>query len=224
MANTVLFDLFGVIAHNQSPHARSRLAYTAGAGDAADPAFWDAYWRLRPPYDQGLTTGPGYWQHVAHALGTIFGGQRIAELIAADIASWSTVDETMLDILDELASSGCRLALLSNIPEEVAAHYEHHHAWLDRFQVRAFSCRIGHVKPQPAAFQWCLDALGVSADQVLFIDDRRENIQAAYSLGMQGLLFTNPAQLREHLLLERGTYHPPAMANAQRPEPGACRV
>jgi FMN phosphatase YigB (HAD superfamily) len=49
------------------------------------------------------------------------------------------------------------------------------------------------------------DLFGVIAhNQVLFIDDRRDNIQAAHSLGMQGLLFTNPAQLQEHLLLEPG--------------------
>ena len=199
MAEILLFDLFGVIAHHQSPHGRSRLAYTAGVSDAAEAAFWNAYWRLRPPYDQGLIAGSDYWQQVAHTLGTTFGDQQVTDLITADIASWSAVDDSMVDLLGELTSSGCRLALLSNIPEELAAHYEDHHTWLDHFQLRAFSCRIGHAKPQPAAFRWCLDALGASAGQVLFVDDRHDNIQAALSLGMQGHLFTTPAQLQEHL-------------------------
>jgi hypothetical protein len=47
-----------------------------------------------------------------------------------------------------------RLALLSNIPEELASHYENHHSRLEMFQVRGFSCRIGHAKPDPAAFRW----------------------------------------------------------------------
>lgn len=60
------------------------------------------------------------------------------------------------------------------------------------FQVRGFSCRIGHAKPDPAAFRWCLDALAVPADQVVFVDDREENIQAARAIGMRCHLFTTP--------------------------------
>jgi hypothetical protein len=39
---------------------------------------------------------------------------------------------------------------------------------------RGISCRIGHAKPNPAAFRWCLDALAVPANQVVFVDDRGE--------------------------------------------------
>ena len=108
---------------------------------------------------------------------------------------------TMLALLGELAASGQRLALLSNIPEELAAHYELHHRWLEMFQVRGFSCRIGHAKPNPAAFRWCLDALAVPADQVVFVDDRGENIRAAQTIGIRCHLFTTPARVRELLVV-----------------------
>ena len=67
---------------------------------------------------------------MARALDIVFDDRQIADLAAADIASWSAVDETMVALLGELAASGQRLALLSNIPEELAAHYEIHHSWL----------------------------------------------------------------------------------------------
>src|SRR4051812_223817 len=97
-ASTVLFDLFGVIARHQSAEGRDRLARTA---DVEAPAFWEAYWALRPPYDRGQVTGPGYWQRVADALGTRFHGRRIADLIEADIASWSAVDDAMVAAVEE---------------------------------------------------------------------------------------------------------------------------
>lgn len=109
---------------------------------------------------------------MARALDIIFDDRQIADLATADIVSWSAVDQTMVALLGELAASGHRLALPSNIPEELAAHYEIHHSWLEMFQVRGFSCRIGHAKPNPAAFRWCLDALAVPADQVVSVDDR----------------------------------------------------
>ena len=80
---TVLFDLFGVLARSQSTEGKNRLARTAGA---SGPAFWEAYWALRPPYDRGQVTGPGYWHQVADALGTRFDRRRIAELVEADTA------------------------------------------------------------------------------------------------------------------------------------------
>ncbi|MEV0372917.1 HAD family phosphatase [Streptomyces sp. NPDC050636] len=197
MTGTVLFDLFGVIARHQSMAGKDRLARTAGV---PAPAFWDAYWALRPPYDRGDVTGPGYWQQVADSLSTRFDDQRIAELVDADIASWSAVDETMVALVEDLAAAGRRIALLSNIPEELAAHYEEHHPWLRHFPIRAFSCRIGHAKPGSDAYRWCQNALHTEPDRILFVDDRQDNIRAAEATGMHGHLFTTPARLREALV------------------------
>ncbi|WP_329119766.1 HAD family hydrolase [Streptomyces sp. NBC_01465] len=193
MTGTVLFDLFGVIARQQSEEGKDRLVKTAGV---PAPAFWGAYWAYRPRYDSGQLTGATYWEHV---LGTLPDATRTAALIEADIASWSAVDDEMVDLISELAASGRRIALLSNIPEELAVHYEAHHPWLKHFEFRAFSCRIGHAKPDPDAYLWCRKALGEDPARVLFVDDRRENIVAAEATGLRGHLFTGIAPLREAL-------------------------
>ncbi|MFJ8660392.1 HAD family hydrolase [Streptomyces sp. NPDC093795] len=194
---TVLFDLFGVIALPQPLEAQAALVATAGT---PAPPFWDAYWRLRPPYDRGDLTGPAYWREVGTVLGTRFDATRVGALIDADLASWSAVDEEMVALVGELAATGPRLALLSNIPPELANHYEQHHAaWLQHFDVRAFSCRTGHAKPDPAAYAWCLRALAAPPRDVLFVDDREENVAAAHAAGLHGVLFTGAADLRTAL-------------------------
>src|SRR5579863_7696512 len=98
---------------------------------------------------------------MADALGTTYSRARIAPLIAADCGSWRAVDPRMLDLLDTLARSGLKLGLLSNIPPELADDFLKRYGWLNRFAVLGFSCRIGHVKPEPAAFQWCIETMGV---------------------------------------------------------------
>ncbi|GGM09294.1 HAD family hydrolase [Dactylosporangium sucinum] len=191
MYDVVLFDLFGVIARHQSPAAKGVLAATAGA-----PAteFWDVYWRLRAPYDAGQVTGAEYWRRVATALGTTFDDERVDALVVADVASWSAVDDDMVALVERTAAAGVRLALLSNIPEELASHYERHHGrWLRHFDLVAFSCRIGRAKPNPDAYRWCCNELGVTPGRVLFIDDRAENLDAAGRLGLHTHLFTGPA-------------------------------
>lgn len=134
---------------------------------------------------------------------TVFDDRQIADLATADIVSWSAVDQTMVALLGELAASGHRLALPSNIPGELAAHYEIHHSWLEMFQVRGFSCRIGHAKPNPAAFRWCWTRLPFPPIRSC-PSTTAGNIQAAQTIGMRCHLFTTPARVRELLAARTG--------------------
>jgi putative hydrolase of the HAD superfamily len=193
----VVFDLFGVIACAQSPTGQAETLAAAGIPAGRAEEFWRAYWELRPPYDRGRLAGPDYWRTVAAALDTTFTRAQTAGLIAADCGSWRVVDPQMLDLLDVLARSGLTLGLLSNIPPELADEFLRRHAWLSRFDVLGFSCRIGHVKPEPAAFDWCIRTLGVEPARILFVDDRDENVRAARARGMQGHLFTDAATLAQ---------------------------
>jgi putative hydrolase of the HAD superfamily len=171
----VLFDMFGVIARDQSREVMASMS--------TSPEFWEAYWAHRPAYDRGDVTAAEYWAQV----GT-------EPLVEADVASWSRVDDEMVGLLGDLHAAGQRMALLSNIPEDHARYFERTYAWLDLFEVRGFSCRIGHAKPEAAAFEWCRDRLGDG--DILFVDDRLENVRAAEQAGMRGHHFTGIHDLR----------------------------
>jgi putative hydrolase of the HAD superfamily len=179
--------------------AANALLATAGVHAGGAEEFWRAYWHYRPSYDRGRLSGRDYWTSVGGAVGTAYTGDRIAKLIEADCSSWRAVDPRMLDLLDVLARSGLTLGLLSNIPPELAAEFLQRHAWLGQFAVLGFSCRIGHVKPEPAAFEWCIRTLGAEPSTILFVDDREENVRAARASGMQGHVFTDVATLHRTL-------------------------
>jgi putative hydrolase of the HAD superfamily len=185
----VVFDLFGVIAHTQSPAGQARILDAADcAGRAGD--FWAGYWKLREPYDSGQVSAHDYWRALAGELGVVFSANRIAGLVAADCASWSSVDPAMTGLIETLAEAGVTLGLLSNLPAELADEFESRHAWLRLMASVGFSCRIGRAKPDPAVFEWCSRSLGVAARDILFFDDRAENVTAARAAGMAGHLFT----------------------------------
>lgn len=68
---------------------------------------------------------------------------------------------------------------------------------LDRyFAGYAISWRTGFRKPDPAAFRALWQAAGGGPDSWVFVDDRQTNIDAACSLGMDGVLFRDAVQLR----------------------------
>ncbi|MEO3888874.1 HAD family phosphatase [Nonomuraea sp. B5E05] len=187
----MVFDLYGVIARTQSPESRRRLVELAGV---PEERFWEAYWACRPPYDEGQS-GVAYWGAVAERLGTRF--PDVPALIGADLASWSDVDESMVQVVHELADQGHRLGLLSNIIEELVPHWESRHGdWLGRFASLTFSCPIGAAKPERRAYEICAERMGATPQDILFFDDNMVNVLAAREAGMAAELFESPRQVR----------------------------
>ncbi|WP_026118873.1 HAD family hydrolase [Nocardiopsis ganjiahuensis] len=195
--NAVLFDMFGVVAMDQSPTVRATMVEYSGHGH---DAFWAAYWAPRQDYDRGDLDGPSYWKTVGGLLGEPFGPEQVERFISLDLDSWSRVNGDSVALVSELAEAGVPLGLLSNIPSELAARFEEHHARvLDLFPTLGFSCRIRHAKPEAGAYEWCLERMGVPAGDVLFVDDKRANVEAAERLGLQGHVFTSAPELRRAL-------------------------
>ena len=191
----VMFDFGGVICTPQPEQDLAALAACAGVSIAE---FWDAYWPSRLAYDQAALTAAAFWHDVAGRLGTSFTGAQVSDLVRLDIVSWSHLCEGTVRLIGDLAAHGARLALLSNMPAEVARaiaglpvarHFEH----------LLFSCDLGSVKPDPGCFSQALGRLGAPAAQVVFIDDREENVRAAIGMGMRGIRFTGPEQARAGL-------------------------
>jgi HAD superfamily hydrolase (TIGR01509 family) len=85
---------------------------------------------------------------------------------------------------------GTRLVLASNTNEL-------HHQWfsrvfdrvLDLFDEQVLSFRVGARKPALPFFEACIRASGRTADEIIYIDDRRDYIAAGRALGMQAFVY-----------------------------------
>ncbi|MER5949042.1 HAD-IA family hydrolase [Streptomyces sp. NPDC001904] len=58
------------------------------------------------------------------------------------------------------------------------------------------SARLGVVKPDRKIYEIAASLVGVSFDRCLFVDDTEENVEAAVALGMTGVVYREPADLR----------------------------
>jgi epoxide hydrolase-like predicted phosphatase len=91
-----------------------------------------------------------------------------------------------------------KLAVLSNSPPGLAQ-------WLtgwgirDQFDVVFCSGDEGVVKPDPAAFQITLERLGATPREAVFIDDTPGHVEAAWALGLHGIVFTSAEALADEL-------------------------
>jgi putative hydrolase of the HAD superfamily len=191
----VVFDYGGVICGHQRDEDVAALAAAAGA---SVPDFLAAYWPYRLSYDRAELDGTTYWQKVAAVLGLSLSASQVAELNRLDTASWLHLQEGTVALIEDLAAAGYRLALLSNAPAENAKVLAELPLFR-RFEHVVFSCFLGMVKPEPECYRAVLAKLGARPEEVIFLDDRPENITGAAALGIRGVHFTTPEAARTAL-------------------------
>ena len=57
----------------------------------------------------------------------------------------------------------------------------------------------GVAKPDPAAYRLAVERAGLPAYDLVFVDDRASNVDAAIACGLHGLVFTDADTLRADL-------------------------
>lgn len=98
-----------------------------------------------------------------------------------------TLHPDILPMLRALKEKGLKLAVVSNCYlEEAQAIHEWPESQL--FDALVLSCEQGVRKPDPAIYQRCMEQLGVTAQECLFIGDGGScELEAAEELGMNAL-------------------------------------
>lgn len=182
----VIFDYGNVLSCAQASSDMNAMAKRCGM---PIDRFHDFYWKFRPAYDRGEIKGASFWTSVAAEAGEKPTPDEISELVFLDIQSWLHINQATMEWAVQLRRAGIRLALLSNMPFEIARYIESNCPWVSYFDPLIFSCDLGSVKPEPTIYKNCLAKLNVRADKVLFLDDRAENVTAAAQLGIPGLVF-----------------------------------
>lgn len=71
--------------------------------------------------------------------------------------------------------------------------------FLQWFEYILVSGEVKLKKPDPKIYQMLLSDQGLKAEECIFIDDSARNIAAAKQLGIHGIHFSNPVQLKDTL-------------------------
>ena len=104
----------------------------------------------------------------------------------------------MVDLVKNLQKQGYQTALLSNVKES-KAQIKRHLGLYELFHPALFSYEIGVSKPNLEVYHILLERLKMNPEQVLFIDNKPLNVEAAKSLDIDAVLFVNTNQLTEDL-------------------------
>lgn len=113
----------------------------------------------------------------------------VDEFLTFWFESDSVLDQPCLDFIEKLRVNGCRCYLASTQEQHRAAYLESQMGLGDRVDGSFFSCRIGLRKPDPAYYRLVQREIGLEPRQILFLDDREENVTAAERVGWCAMQF-----------------------------------
>jgi len=196
--SAVIFDYGNVLSAPQGKRETEAMASILKAD--VDP-FLQAYWKFRLDYDRAALDPEEYWRKTAEAVSSTITESQISELIAIDSQSWAHQAPHIPEWARKLRQAGLKTALLSNMPLPVRDFITQCH-WLPTFHHRTFSCDLRVAKPAPEMYQNCIDGLAVDPAQILFLDDRPENVGAAETLGLHAIVYAT-AEIAAKELRER---------------------
>jgi putative hydrolase of the HAD superfamily len=192
----VVFDYGNVLCLEQTLEDMKRMALVCGI---PHERFSQLYWKLRPPYDRGDLDGPAYWTAVVgqQDLGMkdpgfkdmVLTRDQIATLIKLDCEGITRPNQGAVEWAKLLHGEGFPLTLLSNMPLELSRHVTKSLPSLSTFEHLIYSCDYGSIKPELAIYRNCLERLNAAPHDILYLDDRAENVEAAASLGINSVLF-----------------------------------
>ena len=137
------------------------------------PQFWT-------DYDMGVLS----FDQVAEELAAYRGVEPefAREMITIAIGKQETIRPTE-KLIDELKAAGYKLYVLSNMSREFIDYLRKQKVY-ENFDGDVVSCEVGIVKPMPEIYDLLLKRFDLDPAETIFIDDRKENVDAAAAKGI----------------------------------------
>lgn len=190
----VIFDYGKVLS---APQRQASLIAMASTLMLSISEFEPFYWRDRMEYDRAALDARSYWSKIAAYSHRQLSDAQIEELRRHDVEGWSDADPIMVRWANRLRENSVPVAVLSNMPSDLREYVNTKADWFPRFDHMTFSCDIHSCKPDAAIYQHCVSGLKSAPADILFLDDRLENVEGAKRLGLHSFVYTSPEEARE---------------------------
>ena len=192
-----VFDVGGVLLRDGDVSVYEMWETRLGLeqGELKERLWSGEAWKLA---ECGKLTDQRFWSRIGEELG-LSDREQIAAL-RDDLWDTWIVDAQVLSVVDRLRER-YTVALMSNATDALEDLLENRYHILDRFETIINSARLGAVKPEQRIYKETLKRLAMKPEEVVFVDDRAENITAAAAMGMHVVWFVNAAELEWQIKL-----------------------
>jgi epoxide hydrolase-like predicted phosphatase len=189
----VFIDFGGVIMRTENKAPRAQMAEKLGmTSHELEKIFFESESSQRA--STGEIAEEVHWQAVAKVLGV---NQPGAKKVIDAFFSGDQADDNLLDFLRSLRPEH-KVGLISNAWSGLRALITSH-KFEDVFDEMIISAEVGVMKPDPRIYHLALERLGTKPEESVFLDDVLMNVEAARSVGMCAIHFTQPEKALEEL-------------------------
>ena len=149
------------------------------------PSLWNEYDRgmysKQEMIDLGIEKYPGYQKEINHFMN---------EWIYGLVPIQSTIQ-----LIQDLKEKGYPIYILSNIPKQALDYLQTIEILQPLLKRGIYSYQHQVNKPDIKIYEILMDTYNLAASDILFIDDKKENIETAKQLGMDTIHCTDPNEL-----------------------------
>jgi epoxide hydrolase-like predicted phosphatase len=189
----VFVDFGGVILRTEDKGPRTRLADGLGMTFRdLEKIFFESDSSQRASI--GEIPEEAHWEAVVQALGV---SRTEIDKIIAEFFSGDQADTALLDFLRSLHPER-NVGLISNAWSGLRA-FIISQKFDDVFDEMIISAEVGLMKPDPRIYRLALEKLGAQPEESVFLDDVLVNVEAARSVGMYAIQFTQHDKTLEEL-------------------------
>jgi glucose-1-phosphatase len=146
-------------------------------------------------YEFGRLTRREFFDEVCRTTG--FGG--VIEEFSEFFADIFTPIQPMIDLHAELRRRGFRTYIFSNTNDLAIEHIRRNFAFFRNFDGYIFSYEVGAMKPEEKIYEAMEATSGRRGAEIVYIDDRPENIEVGNTRGWKGILHESPEESRATL-------------------------
>ena len=123
------------------------------------------------------------------------------EELRRQIDGYLKIDSELVEVIAGLKSQGYKIALLSNANAAFFNRkvYPTYPEFKNLFDEIVISSEVGMIKPNRDIYEHTLKRVNSKAEESIFIDDSKVNVDAAVACGIEGFLYTDCASFKKYL-------------------------
>jgi FMN phosphatase YigB (HAD superfamily) len=156
-------------------------------------------------YERGLLTNEQFYKAICAVSG--FGGDM--EEFATSFADIFTPIDSMVELHAALRRRQMPTYIFSNTNDLAIGHIRRHYPFFAHFDGYVFSFEHGAMKPDSRLYEVVERMTGRKAGEILYLDDRQDNIETGRARGWQTIQHSDPKKsvgvVREKLSLRSQT-------------------
>jgi len=193
MIKAIIFDWGGVLINNP---ADDLMNYCANSLEVNPKELKSVFSKYVEEFQKGLLLEKDLWEKVCNEL-------KIAQpttnsLWKEAVINVFTDKKEVYSLVKKLKTSGYKIGFLSNT-EIPTTEYFYDNGYDKYFDEKIFSCIEKTTKPEKRIYDIALEKLGIQPNEAIFIDDNQEYVKGATQVGICGIIFKTPNQLKKEL-------------------------